>query len=152
MRRSNLCGMKCTGVAAVLVMVLATAACDGSSDEPERAPAVATAGSASPSGAETTPVDESTMEYVPEPGTIRTFPRGYPKVVAVSSLPGVVRSWYETDYDEAIAVAPGVWTPKAYGVTKANALDGGVLDGYCGSVRAYERKFVDGAQMGGTCW
>jgi hypothetical protein len=112
MRRGNLCVMNCTGVAAVLVMVLATAACDGSSDEPERAPAVATSGSSSPSGGETTPVDESTMEYVPEPGTIRTFPRGYPKVVPVSNLPAVVRSWYETDYDEAIAVAPGVWTPK----------------------------------------
>ncbi len=70
----------------------------------------------------------------------------------MSSLPDVVRSWYETDNDEAIAVAPGVWTPKAYGVTKSNALDSGVLDGYCGSVSAYERKFLDGAQMGGTCW
>ena len=70
----------------------------------------------------------------------------------MSSLPDVVRSWYETDYNEAIAIAPGVWTPKAYGVTKANALDSGVLDGYCGSVSAYEREFLEGAQMGGTCW
>jgi hypothetical protein len=77
MRSGNLCGMKLTGVVAVLVVVLATA---------------------------------------------------------------------------AIAVAPGVWTPKAYGVTTANALDSGVLDGYRGSVSAYERKFLDGAQMGGTCW
>ena len=77
MRSGNLCGMKFTGVVAVLVMVLATA---------------------------------------------------------------------------AIAVAPGVWTPKAYGVTKANALDSGVLDGYRGWVSAYEQKFLDGAQMGGTCW
>jgi hypothetical protein len=148
--------MRFTGVVAVLAMVLATASCDGSSDGPsdgrERTPAVTAAGSPSPSEAETPPVDESTMEYVPEPGTLRTFPRGYPKVVPVSSLPDVVRFWYETDYDEAIAVAPGVWTPKSYGVTKATALDSGVLDGYCGSVTAYERKFLDGAQMGGTCW
>ena len=152
MRRGNLCDMKFTGVVAVLVMVLGTAACDGSRDERGQAPAVTAPGLPSPSEGETTPVDESTMESIPEPATLRTFPRGYPKVVPVSSLPDVVRSWYETDYDEAIAVAPGVWAPRAYGVTKANVLDGGVLDGYCGSVSAYERKFLDGAQMGGTCW
>src|SRR3954451_3585824 len=44
------------------------------------------AGSPSPTGAETAPVDESTMESIPVPSTIRTFPRGYPKVVPVSSL------------------------------------------------------------------
>jgi hypothetical protein len=72
----------------------------------------------------------------------------------VSRLAEAVRSWYETDYDEAIALAPGVWTPRAYGVNKSNALDSGVLDGNCGSVSAYERKLLDGAQTtsGGASW
>lgn len=145
--------MKFTGVASVLVVVLSTAACAGAGGERARPPAVtAAAGSPLPSVADNPPVDDSNMESVPEPATLRTFPRGYPKVVPVSSLPDVVRSWYETDYDEAIAIAPGVWTPKADGVTKSNALDSGVLDGYCGSVSAYERRFLEGAQMGGTCW
>jgi hypothetical protein len=70
----------------------------------------------------------------------------------VARLPEQVRSWYQPDYRRAIAVAPGVWTPKAPGVTAKSALDAGVLDGFCGSIKAYERKFLHGQEFGGTCW
>lgn len=80
------------------------------------------------------------------------FPKGFPKVVPVSSLPSQVRSSYEADYAKAVAIAPGVWTPLSPGSEIADAVAGGILDGFCGSIKAYERVFTPNDEHGGSCW
>jgi hypothetical protein len=34
----------------------------------------------------------------------------------------------------------------------ADALAGGVLDGFCGSIKAYEATYTPAVNHGGTCW
>ena len=50
------------------------------------------------------------------------------------------------------AVAPGVWAPMTPGATPDDVATAGVLDGFCPSIEAYERKFTPGEEHGGTCW
>lgn len=89
----------------------------------------------------------------PAVATPTPFPRGYPKVVSVSSLPFQVKSWYQMGhYKKAVAVAPGVWTPLSPGASVQDAVTGGGLDGFCASIKAYERKYLNGEEEGGTCW
>jgi cytoskeletal protein RodZ len=88
----------------------------------------------------------------PATPSVPLTPPGYPKIVSVSSLPFQVRSWYEGQYSKAVAVAPGVWTPLSPGSTVEDALASDVLDGFCGSIRAYERKYRDGESSAGACW
>jgi hypothetical protein len=81
------------------------------------------------------------------------FPRGYPKKVAVSTLPDQVRSWYQMDHAQwAVAVAPGVWAELPPGANLRDAATAGVLDGFCGSIKAYERQYTPGEGHGGSCW
>jgi len=113
--------------------------------------------------AHTTTATSTTTSQSPTPEPIVTteeptvdaalYPKGFPKVVKVSSLPDQVRNWYEmSDNAKAVAVAPGVWTELPPGAEMQDALDAGVLDGFCGSIKAYERKFRGGEDMAGTCW
>ncbi|MGX7680623.1 hypothetical protein ACSMXN_17180 [Jatrophihabitans sp. DSM 45814] len=104
-----------------------------------------------------TPTPEPTTEIpTPEPTPTPTpppYPKGYPKVVAVETLPDQVRSWYEMDNTkQAVAIADGVWTPIAPGAPMQDALATGVLDGFCGSIKAYERVYLAGQEASGTCW
>lgn len=81
------------------------------------------------------------------------YPKGYPKVVKVSTLPDQVRNWYEmSDHTRAVAVAPGVWNELSIGAEMQDALETGILDGFCGSIKVYERKYRNGEDMAGTCW
>lgn len=106
-----------------------------------------------------TPTPEATdtvTEEADEPAEVTEppmFPKGYPKVVPVSTLPDQVKSWYRMDGTKrAVAVAPGVWAPMTPGATAEDVATAGVLDGFCGSIKAYERKFTPGEEHGGTCW
>jgi len=81
------------------------------------------------------------------------FPPGYPKVVNVTSLPSQVKNWYQiSGYTKAVALAPGVWTPLPAGATVDDAAASGPLDGYCASITAYERQYLNGEERGGACW
>ena len=143
--------MNMTGVAAVLAALTMTTACGGSSDGAASAAESVTA-TVTTTVTPTSSPEPDPVEAPSEPSAPRLFPKGFPKVVSVASLPDQVRSSYEGTYIKAIAVAPGVWAGKAPGVTKTNVLDGGVLDGFCGSLKAYEKKFLDGQEFGGSCW
>ena len=80
------------------------------------------------------------------------FPDGYPTVVAVAELPDQVSSWYErSGYTQAVALAPGVWTPLSPGADMQDAIAAGVADGFCASKQAYETDYA-GRELGGTCW
>ena len=95
------------------------------------------------------------VEDVPtvDPEPVSTLPPGYPKVVLVKSLPSQIRSWYEMDhYTRAVAIAPGVWTPLPPGATVDDAVASETLDGFCASIKAYERQYLDGEELAGTCW
>lgn len=132
-----------------IACLLALAGCGGS-ETPDAAQATSRATS-SPTPQPTTPEPIATTE--PPAIDPALYPKGYPKVVKVSSLPDQVRSWYEmSGHTKAVAVAPGVWTELPTGAEMQDALDVGVLDGFCGSVKAYERKFRGGEEMAGTCW
>ena len=79
-----------------------------------------------------------------------TFPAGFPKVVAVSSLPARLRDKYRADgATEAVQLAPGVWTPVQGSAAIVTAR---VLDGYCPSVEEFERRYRAGLKYPGTCW
>ena len=85
------------------------------------------------------------------------YPPGYPKIVSVSSLPVQVQDWYKFgNYTQAVAVAPGVWTPLPPGVSVQDAAppEGpvGSLEGFCASVKTYERVYTPGEEHGGACW
>jgi hypothetical protein len=80
------------------------------------------------------------------------FPEGYPYVVAVAELPDQVRSWYEmSSLTQAVALAPGVWTPLPPGADIQAAIDTDVADGFCASIEAYERDYAD-SSLASTCW
>lgn len=97
------------------------------------------------------PVEEVTTE--PAEPTLPPLPVGYPKVVKVSTLPDQVRNWYEMDgATEAVALAPGVWVEMMPGATMEDAVSTGVLDGWCSSIKAFERTYLDGQEAAGTCW
>jgi hypothetical protein len=137
------------GLTVGLVLAVATG-CGGSAgkDDAGPAPRETVTVTAAPSSTPT-----QSPESAPTPAGPRLYPRGYPKVVLVSSLPDQVRNWYQMSHDKkAVAVAPGVWAEMSPGATMQDALDVGVLDGFCSSIKAYERKFRDGEDMAGTCW
>ena len=107
------------------------------------------------------PVDDGSLFDEPSPpvstatvpapsATPAAFPAGYPKVVAVASLPPRLRDAYRADgAAEAVQVAPGVWTPVQ---AAAAFVEPRVLDGYCASVKAFERQYRAGREYPGTCW
>lgn len=135
----------------VIPVLLAALVGCGASSEPESAPKPVTT-----TITETPPslVFEDSPATEAEPTeSVPTFPKGYPKIVAVKTLPNQVRSWYEmSDLKKAVAIAPGVWTELPPGAEMVDAIASGSLDGFCGSIKAYERKYTAGEEHGGTCW
>lgn len=130
--------------------VLSVAACSSSDDG---------AGEFSSAPTATTPAPVATPESVepspePTPAIDRAlYPEGFPEVVPVSSLPDQVRNWYEmSDLEDAVAIAPGVWTELPRGAELIDALSSQTRDGFCASIKAYERKYLGGEEAGGTCW
>ena len=147
--------MKTTGVLLALpAALLALSACstDPTTRAGEPAVTVTVTATATATATVTVAATVNADADVNEPDEPRLFPRGYPKVVPVSSLPFQVKASYEDTYTKAVALAPGVWTPLAPGATKMDAATAGVADGFCGSIRTYERKFLDGQSLGGSCW
>jgi hypothetical protein len=136
-----------------VVLVLAAATACGNSNTTSKAPHETVTVTATPSPTPTPTLAPTSATPPTAQADPSLYPKGYPKVVAVSSLPEQVRSWYEMSHDKkSVAVAPGVWAEMSPGATMQDALDAGVLDGFCGSIKAYERRFRGGDDMAGTCW
>jgi hypothetical protein len=57
-----------------------------------------------------------------------------------------------TGTTKAVQLAPGVWTPLQDGAEVQDAVSAEVLDGFCSSVKAFERQYRDGQTYGGACW
>lgn len=101
----------------------------------------------SASAAVSTPIASSSAEPT------AAFPSGYPKVVAVRSLPNQVRNWYQMKGTaKAVQLAPGVWTPLQDGAAVEDAVEAGVVDGFCSSIKAFERQYRNGRAYPGACW
>jgi hypothetical protein len=142
-----------TGLTVLLVIAAATGCGSGGGDSSGPIPRETVTITATPSSTPTQGSPPTSTAPETTPLQPRLYPKGYPKVVLVSSLPDQVRSWYEMSHDrKAVAVAPGVWAEMSPGATMQDALDVGVLDGFCSSIKAYERKFRDSEDMAGTCW
>ena len=154
-RRPTIPGMNRTGVLlAVAASILALAGCTGQPASTASRPAATVTVTATPTATVTvTTIPDAPPTTAPTaPRRPRLFPRGYPKVVTVSSLPEQVRSAYAGQYAKAVALAPGVWTPLAPGATVKDAATSGVADGFCGSIKTFERKYRHGEALGGSCW
>ncbi|MGV9294837.1 hypothetical protein [Amycolatopsis sp. NPDC003676] len=81
------------------------------------------------------------------------LPAGYPKDVKVSSLPGQVRNWFQMQgTNRAVQLAPGVWTALQDGAAVEDAVNAEVLDGFCSSIKAFERVYRGGRTYPGACW
>ncbi|MEO6470389.1 MAG: hypothetical protein ABIR57_01070 [Aeromicrobium sp.] len=80
-----------------------------------------------------------------------SFPKGFPKVVNASTVPEIVRSGTYDGMKQVVAVAPGVWTALPDGSDIADAVASGSLDGFCASIKAYERMYTPGVQHSGSC-
>jgi hypothetical protein len=131
---------------------LALAACSSGNDHPAAASPAPSHSSLFATAADTPPAASPAVVAVPTSAPPR-FPAGYPKVVNVSTLPSQVRNWYKIGgHAKAVALAPGVWTPLPPGATVDDAAASGPLDGFCASIKAYERQYLGGEERGGTCW
>jgi hypothetical protein len=142
-------------VAAGAILLATVAACSSSSPQGSPLPTIQPASTTAVDPA--LPIVPDTTTTVPVPVQPTTtpplYPTGYPKVVAVASLPFQVKNWYRMESaTQAVAIAPGVWAPLSPGATVEDASTAGVLDGFCGSVKAYERQYLGGQEQGGTCW
>jgi hypothetical protein len=101
----------------------------------------------------TTPRDDGMGAAAQAQTNAALYPKGYPRVVSTAALPEQVQNWYQMQgVARAVAVAPGVWTPLAIGAEMQDALAAGQLDGFCSSIKAYERVYLSGAEASGTCW
>lgn len=149
--------MRLTRLSLVAVVLLASA-CGGATDVGKASSAGASSPSASPSeskdnspspGSRESPIRDQTKK---SQATDDQFPEGYPKVVAVSSLPFELRHSYNVRTSRAVALAPGVWTPLLAGMTELDAATTGFADGRCGAVRSYEREYLGGRRLDGDCW
>lgn len=87
------------------------------------------------------------------------FPKGYPKVVKLQTLPDQV-AYYMLEVEKlpgstkVIAVAPGVWTERIPGLElRQNAAEGSYM-GYCAAIKAQNRRLeAVGRQASGyTCY
>lgn len=133
-------------VIAGLIVISAATACSNSTaaPTPSATSTVPTRATATATTTEVTPI------VVSPPASL---PAGYPKVVAVRSLPHQVRNWYELKgTTQAVQLAPGVWTSLPVGATTDDAVNTGVLDGFCASIKAFEREYRNGQSHAGTCW
>ncbi|MGW4399001.1 hypothetical protein ACWEHA_27270 [Amycolatopsis nivea] len=71
----------------------------------------------------------------------------------VSSLPSQVRNWYQMQgTTRAVQLAPGVWTALQDGATVEDAVNTDVLEGFCSSIKAFERVYRGGRIHPGACW
>jgi hypothetical protein len=143
---------------AVVAIALTLAACSGSSVRPVAAatptPSFSSLFGGMTSAPASTPTSASPSAAAAAPTSPPPrFPAGYPKVVDVSSLPSQVRNWYKISGDtKAVALAPGVWTPLPPGATVEDAVASRSLDGFCASIKAYERQYLGGEDRPGACW
>lgn len=80
------------------------------------------------------------------------FDKGYPKVVDISEVPDYMRSTAESD--QAVAVAPGVWTAYVDGIDPVDLAVDGSPFGLCAAVSKWDRTLAAaGFTPGGsTCW
>lgn len=141
----------CTVVCCVVV---------GCSSPEARAPVAAEAVTSLPSSpTPTSPTLLATASGAPSTTTVPpstepagAFPAGFPKVVTVRALPSQVRNWYQMGGNtKAVQLAPGGWTPLQDGAEVQDAVDAEVLDGFCSSVKAFERQYRQGRTYPGTC-
>ncbi len=136
----------------------AGAACAGpQSASPPGTPSSSAAASSTPSPASPSPSTPTAAPSAAEaPATTTPYaslPAGYPKVVQVSSLPSQVRNWFQMQgTTRAVQLAPGVWTALQDGATVEDAVNTDVLDGFCSSIKAFERVYRSGRIHSGACW
>lgn len=80
------------------------------------------------------------------------FDKGYPKVVDISDVPDYMRSTAEGD--QAVAIAPGVWTAYVEGIDPVDLAVDGSPFGLCAATAKWERTLAAaGFTPGGsTCW
>lgn len=168
----SVCPMSRTWVAVLLLAVLTACGSSGSDDQdagaatesvsPTPSPSESATPTASPSTTTATATPTPTPSKTPKPKPTKpptldeqwNLDPGYPKVVAVSTLPDQVRNWYQMSAtsERAVAVHPGVWAEFPPGATVEDVIMAGVFDGFCASKKAFERKYLDGEETGGTCW
>lgn len=144
---ATLASMKASAV--VLLLAVLLTACGGTSGHPSADPTTIAVTTPTPTEV-ASPTPSATPSTIAEIQSL--FPHGYPRIVAVSSLPDQVRNWYQPDYTKAVAIAPGVWAPLSPGSSMFDAFSAGSFDGFCGSIKAYSRKYLHGADTAGTCW
>ena len=79
------------------------------------------------------------------------FPRGFPKEVPISSVPGDVRAAFE-DSTSAVALAPGVWVRRESDKSVGDNADfpTGGLFGRCAAIDDFQRR--TGRREGTTCF
>lgn len=151
----------CTLLVGISLLVLSAplAGCGGSStgaSEPtsvRSSPVLTTMAAPTAPSAPAAPQASVTTTEVPTTTESFNLPAGYPRVVTVSSLPNQVRNWMQMQGDtQAVALAPGVWTPLPTGASVADAVNSNVADGFCASVHDYETNYLGGQQMPGACW
>ena len=150
--------MRQTRLSLVAVALLVAGACGGETDVGEVSSAGTSSSPASRAASKTDTPSPESRESTVRDQTKRDeaaddrFPEGYPKVVAVSSLPFELRHSYNVRTSRAVALAPGVWTPLLAGMTTVDAATAGFADGRCGAVRRYEREYLHGRHLNGDCW
>lgn len=143
---------------AIAALVTATGCAGAESTKAEPAPPAVTVTATATATVTATVTPTPTRSPKPKPKPAQAtqsslFPRGYPKVVAVSSLPDQVRSWYQmSDHTKAVAIAPGVWTPLTPGASVMDAATTDMADGFCSSIKAYGREYLNGKDITSTCW
>ena len=89
----------------------------------------------------------------PAPPAKLVLPDGYPQVVPITDLPEHMQWAFEkTGTGQAVAVAPGVWAELAPGATAEDAVRAGAFSGFCSSLEAFERDYLNGESAPGMCW
>lgn len=132
-----------------IALFIATVALSGCAGSDESASQTATQPTATVTVTET-PEAAPGNDAKPEPRSL--YPAGFPKTVAVADMPSPVRDQYElSGHKQAVAIAPGVWSPLTPGAKVQDAATSGIRDGFCASVQAYERKFRP-PLAGGSCY
>lgn len=137
----------------IALVVMGSAGCGEGGSDAETAPAPTVTATATATVTETVTVTETPSPSAePEPEPDGPFPPGYPKAVDVADMPFPVGDVYaDQGYKRAVAIAPGVWAPLTPGASVMDAATGGIREGFCASIKAYERKFHP-PLAGGSCW
>ena len=133
-----------------IAIILFVAGCSSSASKTTAPATKATAPATTTTAVATTTTPPPPTTTTPPPVTMPSgdpvFP-GYPKLVPIVSLDYRVRSWFSNPRsDQAVAVAPGVYTPYNPNVPDLESYLDGPTDGDCAARSAY---FPD---SGGACW